>query len=170
MTVLEQGDKAEVAETLSSFLLNIEPDNYLRALTNNLIINLISILIIWILGLSVVGLPVVIFFIFLKSFVISFSLASFIANYQFTGSILGFVYNFPHHFINLVVFIYLGVYAIKVSSLLFTSIVKRKSVDFKVIMNKYLFVLCAALFVVTIMTILETFLTPWLLKIVVGML
>jgi len=170
MTVLDSGDKIQVSETLSGFLQVAQPENYIESLTNNLIINLLSIFFIWILGLSVIGLPVVIFFIFLKSFVVSFSLSSFIANYQLKGTLLGFVYNFPHHFINLVIYIYLGVYAIKVSSLLFTAIVKRKNVDFKVIMNRYLLVLCISLFIVVIMTIIETFLTPYLLKISVSVL
>ena len=170
MTVLDSNDKIQVSETLSGFLHATGPNDYLKLLTNNLVINLLSIFFIWILGLSVVGLPVVIFFIFLKSFVVSFSLSSFIANYQLKGTLLGFVYNFPHHFISLVIYIYLGVYAMKVSSILFISIMKKKSIDFKAIMNRYLLVLWLSLFTIVLMTIIETFLTPYLLKMLLGVL
>lgn len=170
MTVLDATDKTLVTETLGGFLENVEPTNYVKSLTENLIVNIISIFVIWILGLSVIGIPVVIIFIFIKSFVVSFSLSSFIANYHLKGTLLGLVYNFPHHFINLVVFLYLGVYAIRVSTLLLNSILKRKSIDFKAIMNRYLLVLLVATLIIVVMTIFETFLTPYLLKLVLNVL
>lgn len=170
MTVLDATDKILVTETLEGFLGNIEPDNYIRYLTDNLVINLVSVLIIWILGLSVVGIPIVILFIFLKSFVVSFSLSSFIANYHLKGTLLGLLYNFPHHFINLVVYLYLGVYAIKISTFIFNSMIKRKNIDFKAIMNRYLLVLVVSLLIIIVMTIFETFLTPYLLKFVLSVL
>ena len=170
MTVLDSTDKSLVKETLEGFLSHIEPNNYIRYLTNNLVINILSILLIWALGLSIIGLPIVILFVFLKSFIVSFSLSSFIANYKMKGTVLGLIYNFPHHFINLVVFLYLGVYAIRVSGLLFNSIVKRKSIDFKTIMNRYLLVLLISILIIVVMTIFETFLTPYLLKIALNVL
>lgn len=170
MTVLDTTDKTLITETLEGFLGNVQPDNYIKYLTDNLIVNLISVLVIWILGLSVIGLPIIIIFIFLKSFVVSFSLSSFIANYHLKGTFLGLLYNFPHHFINLVVYLYLGVYAIKISSFIFNSMIKRKSIDFKSIMNRYLLVLIVSLLIIVVMTIFETFLTPYLLKIVLNVL
>lgn len=170
MTVLDATDKTLVTETLDGFLGSVEPINYVKYLTENLIVNILSLLTIWILGLSVIGIPVVIIFIFMKSFIVSFSLSSFIANYHIKGTFLGLAYNFPHHFINLVVFLYLGVYAIRVSSLLLNSILKRKSIDFKAIMNRYLLVLLVATLIIVVMTIFETFLTPYLLKFVLSVL
>ncbi len=170
MTVLSSTDKTLVQDTLVSFLENIEPSNYLSFLTSNLLINLFFILVIWLLGFSVVGLPIVIFILFYKSFTISFSISSFIANYGWKGTILGFLYHFPHQIIYLLIYLYLGCYALKVSILLMQSIIKRKNLDFKLIMNRYLLVLILSLLIVSFLTLFETFLTPYLLKIVVNML
>ncbi len=170
MTALSSSDKTLVSDTLSTFLKNIEPDNYLNSLTNNLIINAIFIIVIWLLGFSIIGLPIVVLLLFYKSFSVSFTLSSFIANYGLKGSLLGFLYNFPHQFIILVIYLYLGCYAIKVSVALLISILKRKSLDFKAIMNRYLLVLIVSLLVIVIMTLFETFLTPTLLKSIMNML
>lgn len=170
MTILSTNDKVLVSETLSTFLENVEPTNYIRVLTNNLIINTFFIVILWILGFSVVGLPIVIVLLFYKSFSISFSISSFVANYQLKGTLLGFLYNFPHQLILLIIYLYLGCYAIKVSAILLQSIIKRKSLDFKIIMNRYLWVLIVSLIVVVAMTLIETFVTPSLLKIIMNML
>lgn len=170
MTVLSSEDKLLVADTLSSFLETIEPTNYIASLTNNLIINTLFIGVIWLLGFSVIGLPVVVVLIFYKAFSISFTLSSFVANYGLKGSLLGFLYNFPHQFVIFVIYLYVGCYAIKVSLALVNSIMKRKTIDFKAIMNRYLLVLIVSLLIVVIMTLLETFLTPYLLKIVVNVL
>ncbi len=170
MTVLSSADKELVRETLSSFLESVEPSNYPLFLRGNLVINLLFILAIWILGFSVIGLVIVIFILFYKSFTISFSISSFIANYGLKGSLLGFLYHFPHQIIYLVIYLYLGCYAIKVSFLLVQSIIKRKSLDFKLVMNRYLLVLGISLFIVTLFTCFETFVTPILLKKVLNML
>ena len=170
MTVLSSQDKQLVAETLSSFLENIEPTNYLASLTNNVIINVLFIVIIWLLGFSIIGLPIVVILLFKKAFTVSFTLSSFVANYGLKGSLIGFLYNFPHQFVIFVIYLYLGCYAIKVSLALIHSIIKRKTIDFKAIMNRYLLVLVVSLLVVVIMTLVETFVTPYLLKIVVNVL
>ena len=68
MTALSSSDKTLVSDTLSTFLKNIEPDNYLNSLTNNLIINAIFIIVIWLLGFSIIGLPIVVLLLFYKSF------------------------------------------------------------------------------------------------------
>ena len=170
MTVLSSQDKQLVAETLSSFLENIEPTNYLASLTNDVIINVLFIVIIWLLGFSIIGLPIVVILLFYKAFTVSFTLSSFVANYGLKGSLIGFLYNFPHQFVIFVIYLYLGCYAIKVSLALIHSIIKRKTIDFKAIMNRYLLVLVVSLLVVVIMTLVETFVTPYLLKIVVNVL
>ncbi len=170
MTVLSSADKELVSETLASFLKNVEPANYAIFLRENLVINLLFIIAIWILGFSVIGLPVIIFILFYKSFTVSFSISSFIANYGLKGSLLGFVYHFPHQIIYLLIYLYLGCYAIKVSLLLVQSIIKRKSLDFKLVMNRYLLVFIISLVTIVVMTCFETFITPILLKNVLNML
>lgn len=170
MTVLNSSDKVLINETLNNFIENIETVNYGTTLIESLILNILSILFIWILGISIIGLPIVIVFIFIKSFLLSFSLASFIANFKAKGLLLGTIYNFPHNFISLVLFIYLGVYSIRLSMIILNSVIGRKNVDFKIIMNRYLLVLILSLITVIILSLIETFATPFFLKLLISML
>lgn len=166
MTVLDGTDKSLVSDTLNNFINNIEPADYINDFIPNLIMNTVSVLFIWVLGISIIGIPIVIVFLFIKSFILSFSLASFIANFKLKGVLLGIIYNFPHNFISLVLFIYLGVYSIRLSMLVLNSVIKRKSIDFKTIMNRYLLVLIVALVVSIVLALIEIFVVPHLLKLI----
>ena len=169
MTVLSYNDKLLIKDTLSSFISNIETNN-INNLRDNIIVNLVSILSIWILGISIIGIPIVIMFIFFKSFIFSFSIASFIANFKFKGLILSLIYNFPHNFIILLIFIYLSVYSIKSSIIILCSVLGRKNLNFKVLMNKYLLILVITVVITIMMNLFEYFVTPRLLKIMTNML
>lgn len=170
MTVLNSGDKADITSSLNTFINNLNTDNYINVLTNNLLVNLVYVFAIWILGISIIGLPIVIGIIFIKSFILSFSVATFIANYKLKGTLIGLAYNFPHHIINLILYIYLGCYAIRLSNLIIKCLIHKKNLDFKNIINRYLLILCITLFIIVVTTLFETFVTPLLLKIVVNML
>lgn len=171
MTILNSSDKTLITNSLNNFLTqNNNNEDYIALLINNLIINLICILGIWILGISMIGLPIAIAIIFYKSFILSFSLATFIANYKIKGAILGLVYNFPHQIIILLVYIYLGVYAIKLSLALIDSVIKKKNINFKHVMNRYILVALIAIFIVVVMTLFETFVMPIFLQKVRNML
>ena len=170
MTILDSSDKLLINDTLSNFMNEIQPLDYKKALFESLLLNYICTLLIWIIGISVIGIPIVIVFIFIKSFLLSFSLASFIANFKFKGLILGTIYNFPHNFISLILFIYLSVYSIRLSIILLNGVIKRKNIDFKIIMNRYLLVLIFSLITSTLISLSEVFLMPYLLNLISNML
>lgn len=170
MTTLSGSDKLLVSNTLNNFMEHIEPDNYLNYLFETSLINFVSVLFVWLLGISIIGIPLVIIFVFIKSFLLSFSLASFIANYKLNGLLIGVIYNFPHQFINLILFIYLGVYSIRLSIMILHSVIKLKSLDFKTIMRRYLLVFIVSFVIILITSLLETFLMPYLLKLLMNVL
>lgn len=169
MTVLNSNDKILISETITGFLKNIHLKNYID-LFKVFILNVIQIFSVWLLGISIIGVPFVIIFIFIKSFLFGFSIASFIANLGGKGLILSVVYNFPHNFANLALFLYLGVYSIRLSIMLLNGVIRRKNVDFKAIMNRYLLVLLSAIVVVLITSLIEVYIIPHGLKIIVNML
>ena len=166
MTVLKNSDKELITETVNGFITNISSTNSNKMFIESLIINLLLIIFIWVLGISVIGIPIVIVFIFIKSFLLSFSLSSFIANFKLKGLVLGIIYNFPHNFINLLLFLYLGVYSIRLSTIILNSVIKRKTIDFKIIMNRYLMVFIFSFVAIIFLSLFEAFATPYLLKII----
>ncbi len=164
MTILSNNDKQSIISSLNSFITNIGQINTKYELINNLVINLLYILIIWILGISIIGIPIVIFLLFFKSYILSFTISSFIFEYKTKGILLATIYTMPHLIINLVVYLYLGVYSIKLSSYIIKCITKKKTIDFKYIINKYIQVLIISIIMIIITTIYQTYIMPILLK------
>lgn len=164
MTILSTNDKDIVIESLDNFIALNGQINTKISLTNNLNINLLYCIIIWLLGISIIGLPIVIFILFMKSFLLSFTISSFIYKYKTKGLLLGIIYNLPHQVINLIIYLYLGVYSIKLSSFILKAIVYKKNINFKNITNRYLIVLLFSVIILIISTLYETYIMPSLLK------
>lgn len=170
MSSLNVNDKEMIMESLTNFINEYGNLGINKELINNLLINLIYILVIWILGISVIGLPIVIFIIFYKSFLLSFTISSFIVKFKIKGILLGVIYNTPHSIINLLVFIYLGVYSIKLSSYIIKAIIYKTNINFKGIINRYLLVLVISTIIVILTSLYETYIMPLLLKKILSML
>lgn len=164
-TVLSTNDKEIVSKSLNDYINNISSIKIsLNTFLSNFILNILYAAIIWILGISIIGLPIVIIIIFFKSFIISFSISSFIINYKAKGILYSLIYIFPHMIINLLIYIYLGVFSIKLSLSLIKAIINKKNIIFKNDFKSYfkLFFLCFLAILLT--SLYETMLMPLLFK------
>ena len=93
--IINSGDKLLVTEHLNNYFNNLDKINYYNEFKSNIILNYIYITLIWILGFGILGIPILILFYFLKSFILGFVLGSIILNYKFKGVILGILYLIP---------------------------------------------------------------------------
>ena len=170
--MLNESDKNLVNEYISNFFENIKNNNlnYILALKNGSISSLSYILIVWLLGISIIGMPIVLFMYFSKFFVIGFSISSIIKSYGFKGCLLSFSYIFPHQIIYIIAYTILTVYSIKMSIKLISTIVKKDKMDFKPIINKYLFVLLLSIITSSLALLFEVFITPKFINIILSML
>lgn len=170
--ILNNSDKNIVIEYIKSFIYNIKNNKIIfeDSLKNGLISNMLYILIVWILGISIIGLPVIIIIIFWRAFVIGFSISSFIITYGIKGCILSFIYVFPHLIINLLFFIILCTYATRLSLKLVSKIINKKTLDFKIIMNKYTNILLVCTIAIILSVVYEIFIMPVIIKFVVSFL
>ena len=170
--ILNESDKNLVSEYISNFFENIKNNNlnYVLALKNGGISILGFILIVWLLGISIIGMPIVLFMYFSKFFVIGFSISSIIKSYGLKGCLLSFGYVFPHQIIYIVAYTMLSIYSIKMSIKLISSIVKKDKIDFKPIINKYLFVLLLSILVTSLALLFEVFVTPKFINLILPIL
>lgn len=166
ITILSSDDKKLVGETISSFFNQIKAGKIdtIYTLWTSITTNLIYIIFIWLLGISLIGLPIVIFLVFIKSFILGFSISSIIYKYKLSGTLLSFGYIFPHQILNLLILSFLSIYAIKVSISLFKLITSKKQINFKILMKKYVGVLIICIILSLISSIFETFISPYLIK------
>lgn len=166
VVILSKNDQELVKEYIKTFIYKIDNDKlkYLNAFKNNLLSNSIFISIIWLLGISIIGIPIIIFMYFSKAFILGFSISSFILQYKTKGLLLAFIYFFPHHVINVIIYTLLMIYSIKISIALINGILKKKAINFKIIMNKYLIILGISLILIVITSLYECFVVPLIIK------
>lgn len=166
-SILNPEDNELVKNSLNNFFNQINNNElqYLEIWKNTLFSNILFIIGIWLLGISVIGIPIIIFMYFSKVFIIGFSITGIIANYNLSGIGISFAYIFPHHIINLLTYSLVIIYAFTLSFKIVQAIIKKKSIDFKPIMNRYINVLWISSVVILITSIFEVIITPILISI-----
>ena len=165
--VINKADKILVEDKLTTYFLNIKDNkniNYFGNLLNSFLNNNLYLIIIWLLGLSIIGIVLNNFIIFFKSFVIGFSIGSIINVYLYKGIIGALIYIFPHHIINILVYVVLIYHANNFSIKLFKTLFLKQDNKIKELMPKYLKILLYCFIALSISALLETFLNPFIIK------
>lgn len=170
LMVINDSDRTLVTEEITTFISNISTNsiNNSSAFKNSIIESLIFILLTWILGMSIIGTIFNIFFIYLKSFAIGFSISSFILVYKYKGILSSLVYIIPSQLINILIMLIIGVYTILFAKYLFKIIfLKDKSINLGRFFKKYMLVFGICLTLGLISSVLEAYLVPSLLKVMI---
>lgn len=165
--ILSNDDEKLVYDKLTNYFLNIKEGtkiDYLQTFINSIKQNTIYLVIIWLLGLSIIGLVINSFLLYIKSFVLGFSIGSIINIYLYKGIILSIIYIFPSMILNILNILILIYYANDFSSKLFNLLFLKKEIKFSTIMKRYLYILLISGGIFLISSLLETFLTPFIMK------
>ncbi len=164
--VLDEHDKGVVANHIFSFFEHIKKGtiDYGLALKNSLSSNLLFVLIIWLLGISVIGIPIIIFILFIKGFIVGFVVSAMIINYNFLGVFAAFSYIFPHIIITSLTLLVLCCYSLQLSFNLFWSVIQRRTINFKNIINNYFFVLLLCIIIMFLASLLEVYVSPYIIR------
>ena len=170
LMVLNENDKSEVINEISTFMTNINTNNInnLNSFNNSLIEGMILIILSWILGMSIIGVIFNIFFIYMKSFTIGFSISSFILVYKYKGILSSLIYVIPSQLINILIILILGVYTLLFSKYLFKMIfLKDKTVNLGKFFKKYVLVFGICIILCLVSSLCEAYLLPSLLKVMI---
>lgn len=167
LLALNETDKELVISQINNFLSNINDNNIsnFNAFKNCLFENLIFVFLLWICGMSVVGVIFNVFAVYLKGFMIGFTLSSFFLVYEFKGLLTGFLYLFPAGIIYIIISLIIGVYSIMLTIYLWKIIfMKERSNNTSSFFKKYLFILLICLVLVCISSLCEAYLFPAIIK------
>ena len=170
LLALNQIDKELVISQISSFMTNVNNNdlNNFNAFKNVLIENIIFIILIWMLGMSVIGIIFNIFFVYLKGFVVGFTLSSFFMIYGYEGLIGGAIYLIPSGLINILVTLIIGVYSIILTINLWKLIfMKDRTNNIRKNLKNYLIIFGICLLLAVISSLCEGYLVPALFKLVI---
>ncbi len=160
-SILNEENIKIIETSLNSFFETIK-NNQLKSnellfktLTSNIIIDLT----IWILGISIIGIPLVILLLGYKSLSIGFTLSCIISTYKLNGIIKALIYIVPNT-INLFIFFTLSYYSISFSLMLFNYLFRKKEYNKKVIVNRYLKLLVISIIILIFTSVVETYVVP----------
>jgi len=168
--IIDLNDQKLVIDKIQTFISNIDNQNInnFLAFKNSIIINLSYSLIIWILGLTIIGILFNIFLLYIKGFIFGFSLSAFIITYSYKGILLSVLYTLFGQLLNIIVIIILSIYSIMFSSNLIKQIIKNKeSLNISKFFKNYTLILLITLVISLISSIFESFLFPALIKIII---
>lgn len=160
-------DQTSVITQIQTFVTNISTNNIDNglALKNSLIINYIFVGAIWLLGLSMIGILINIFLTYIKGFIVGFSLSSFFLTYNYKGLLAVLIYTIPSQLLNLFVVGTLTIYSIMFSKNLL-QIITSKSNNNRLMLKKYCVILMGTIIISFISSLLEVYLFPNLLKLI----
>lgn len=159
---ISKEDKSLVKNELSSFITYIQSNkiNYITTFVNSIFTNLTYLIVFWLLGISIIGIPVIIFLLFLKGFVLGFSFSSIISIYGIKGILLSIASQIPHSFILLIIFLLMGFYAINFSVRLFRVLFLKENINLIPYFKRYNQILIISIIGILVCCLLETFLSP----------
>lgn len=169
LMVLNETDKANVINQIQTFFTNINSSNINSGLAfkNSIITNLVYITLIWIFGMSIIGILLNVFLIYLKGFLLGFSIAAIFNCYGIKGILGVIVYVFPHQILNIFSILILGIYSIMFTIKLFEYMFSKKNNNMRNMLKKYSIIYLFTIFISIISSLSEAYLLPIFMKIIV---
>lgn len=161
--IISKTDKEFINKSLNSFFSNLDKLNYINAFKNCILSNYLLVTIIWLLGMSIIGIPLILLMLVLKSFILGFTISSILYFYKFKGIVICIFYIIPL-ILNLFVTLYLSYYSINFSKNLIGVLFFKKSLGLKIMVKKYLKILLISSIIILISSIIEIFVIPSILN------
>lgn len=170
--VLPDEQKAELVNYLHLFFLGltkggkvIGSELIVPALANNVKI----ILLMWLLGFTIIGIPFVVFLIFTRGFIVGFTVGFLVNEYVMRGLAFAFVSILPHSLFSVPAVIITGVSATSFSWMLMRHKVRGKR-NMMVEAFSYSFICMIMTVVMIIASLVEIYISPVFMKLVAGLL
>lgn len=167
ITILDNDSKKDIIISVQNYFnsfSNITFSSKLEIFKSTFLKNILYFGIMWALGLSIIGIPIILLMIFIKSFILGFSSAGIFACYKFKG-ILGLImYIFPSNIITLALSIFLGIYTVNLSIKLGINAFGKKTLNFGTFMGRYFFILLIIILVSIFTSLFDAFVSPSLFK------
>lgn len=126
--------------------------------------NGLQLFIIFVLGISMIGIPAVIVILFFKGFMLGTTLGTIILKFKLKGILGCLLYVFPVMILNIIVYIYFSFFAVHVSVKFLKALIKKENLNFRTFLGKYILTFLISILCMTILCLLDAFLTPLILK------
>ncbi|WP_010284406.1 stage II sporulation protein M [Bacillus timonensis] len=119
----------------------------------------------WILGISIIGLPIILILLFLKGVVVGFTVGFLVNQMGWSGFLLSFVSVLPQNLLIIPTFIVVGTVAVAFSlKMIRQQFMKRMNEPILQLLTRYSLLMIAVSFVILTASAVEAFASPVLMK------
>ncbi len=162
--IITKEDKNLIIDSVKTFISGIKQNNinYLSGILQSISNNSLVTILVWILGISIIGIPLILLIIFFKGFLVGFSFTSILITYGISGIIKAIIYTLPN-IGNLLATFLLGYYAITFSIMIFKNIFKKENRNWQPIVKRYIKIGLFFLIFSILISLVECFLIPKIL-------
>lgn len=162
--LINSENKVLIKNSIENFMTSIDKNNidYISAFISSLTNNIIVTILIWILGISIIGVPIILISIAFKSFLTGFSITSIFITYGIKGTLIAIVYTLPN-IINQLGSFLLGYYAISFSIMIYKSVFKKETRNWQPIVKRYIKIGIFFIIFSIVVSIIESYLIPKIL-------
>jgi stage II sporulation protein M len=123
----------------------------------------------WILGISIIGLPVILILLFIKGMVVGFTVGFLVSQMGWQGFMLAFVSILPQNLIIIPVFILMAALSVIFSlRMIKKQFMKKYAQPIIPFFKRYIFALLVAVIFISAASGIEAYLSPWLMKTVIS--
>lgn len=166
IAMLSKDNKELVSSSIHTFMTQVEKGklSYQQAFLQSITKNIGEGIIIFFLGMSIIGFPITILLFLGHAFTLGFSISSIFYVYKWKGIPLALTYVFPL-ILNLGIFLIFCYFSLLLSKYLFYQLILKKEISFKKIMRQYSKIFIISLILLLISSIIEVFLVPKILSI-----
>ena len=124
----------------------------------------------WLLGISIIGLPVILILLFIKGMVVGFTVGFLVNQMGWNGFLLSFVYVLPQNIIIIPVFIISATLAVSFSfKMIRQQFMKKMGEPMLPLFGRYMVLLVGAIVSLVIAAGVEAYISPGLMKSIVNM-
>jgi len=162
--LLNNAGKEEIVNNVNSYFTLSDNYNYLSILLDSFKNNFSNVIILWLLGISVIGIFIIIFLYFIEGFSIGFIISSIFYSFKYKGIVGSILYLFPGKLLYLLIMFILTFFAGVFSFNLIKNIIKKDEQTLNIYFRKYLKILGLCLILALLVSFLETFITPLMIK------
>ncbi len=119
----------------------------------------------WVLGISIIGLPVILILLFLKGMVVGFTVGFLVSQMGWNGFMLALVSIMPQNLIIIPVFIIMAALSVIFSMrMIKRQFMKKYAQPILPFFKRYIFAFIAAVIFISAASGIEAYLSPWLMK------
>lgn len=162
-------DKYVIKNGLTEYITSITSNSfsYKEGLVLSLKTNIIYVTIIWLCGMVFIFVPIIIFIIFYKGFVLGFMISSFILTYKAKGILYSLLFIFPHELINIAIIIIFSIYSIRFAKKLIRAIYTNENINLRKIAKNYFILYLIFILASLISSLIEIYLNSFLIRIII---